>query len=289
MVWEFPELQGIMGYYYASKRENKSVAIAIKEQYLPRFSKDDLPATKTGCATALADRIDNLVGLFSINKIPSGDKDPFGLRRAATGVLRIILEKNLNLDLRDLLEKSCLAYKDAIKNKDEVVAKILDFIYERLRYLYLEQNKDINIFRAVLACTPTNLQDFTLRFDSVEKFVQLPEASDLVEIYKRIRNILDKAKFPDKLKFNLNLITETAERNLAACVEKETKIIHEFYQSKKYFELLLELVKLKQPLSDFFDKVMVMTDDEKTCHNRLALLKSLQNLFVLIVDLSYLV
>lgn len=289
MVREFPELQGIMGSYYVSKRENKAVANAIKEQYLPRFSKDIVPTTKVGSALALADRIDTLVGLFSINKIPSGDKDPFGLRRAATGILRIILEKNLNLDLKKLLEKSCLTYKHTIKNKNETVAKILDFIYERLCHFYLEQNRDVNIFRAVLACTPTDLQDFTSRFEAIEKFVKLPEAEHLVEIYKRIRNILDKANPPEKLKFNLNLATEVAERNLATKIEKTTTTTQKLYQNKKYFDLLLELVKLKQPLGVFFDKVMVMTDDKKVCHNRLALLKNLRSLFTLIADLSYLV
>ncbi|MBU0743972.1 MAG: glycine--tRNA ligase subunit beta, partial [Gammaproteobacteria bacterium] len=130
MVREFPELQGIMGYYYALKNENLVIAAAIKEQYLPAFSQDKIPSTKAGAALALADRIDNLIGLFAINKIPTSDKDPFSLRRAANGILRIILEKNLELDLKEIIEKSCLTYKDIIKNKDEIVAKALDFIYE---------------------------------------------------------------------------------------------------------------------------------------------------------------
>jgi glycyl-tRNA synthetase beta chain len=289
MVWEFPELQGIMGYYYTAKHENESIAIAIKEQYLPHFSKDTLPTTSIGCALALADRIDNLIGLFGINKIPTGDKDPFGLRRAATGVLRIILEKNLDLDLKHVLENSCLTYQGIIKNKDEVVTKVLNFVYERLHSWYVEQNRDTNTFRAVLACTPTNLQDFTKRFAAVERFIQLPEINNLIDNYKRIRNILDKAQYSDKSKFNLNLATEVAERNLADLVLKTERIIHEYYQNTSYFELLLELVKLTPSLNSFFDKVMVMTDDTKVRQNRLALLKLLKNLFVLVVDLSYLI
>jgi len=288
MVWEFPELQGIMGYYYTTMSEDQGVAIAIKEHYYPRFSKDILPSTLSGCALALADRIDNLVGLFSIDKAPSGDKDPFGLRRAANGIIRIVLEKNFDLDLKTILEKSCLTYKGIIKNHKEITAKILDFIYERLRHFYLEQNKDANIFRAVLIGAPTNLLDFTQRFAAIETFIQQPEASNLIENYKRVRNILDKAQYSDKTIFNPKLITETAERNLADQIKTESETIQNLYKNKQYSRLLLELVKLKQPLSDFFDKVMVMTNNKRVCNNRLALLKSLQNLFVLIADLSYL-
>ncbi|MBU0744909.1 MAG: glycine--tRNA ligase subunit beta, partial [Gammaproteobacteria bacterium] len=179
--------------------------------------------------------------------------------------------------------------KDIIKNKNEIVAKVLDFIYERLRSLYSEQNKNINVFRAVLASTPTNLLDFTKRFDAVDAFIQLPEASDLVEIYKRIRNILDKAPSLDNIKFNISLAQEPAEQNLSALVKKEIKIITQLYQHQEYSELLQELIKLKPPLSVFFEKVMVMVEDEKLRNNRLALLKSIQNLFSLIADLSYLV
>ncbi len=289
MVWEFPELQGIMGYYYAKKHENETIAIAIKEQYLPRFSKDQIPATLVGSALALADRIDSLVGFFGIDKIPSGDKDPFGLRRAATSILRIILEKNLVLDLKETLEKSCTTYKDLIKNKGELVARILDFIYERLRFSYIEQNKNVNVFRSVLACTPTDLQDFAKRYDAVDKFTLHSESTDLIEIFKRISNILDKAKTLEKLKFNPSLATEAAEKNLATIVEQKKEIILDFHRRAEYRHLLSELISLKVPLGHFFDKVMVMTDNEKIRNNRLALLQAIQNLFMLIADLSHLV
>jgi len=289
MVWEFPELQGIMGYYYAGNLENKEVATAIKEQYLPRFSKDEIPESALGCVLALSDRVDSLVGLFGINKAPSGDTDPFGLRRMAAGILRIILEKNLNLDLKELLETSCLAYKNTFKNTDEIVAKALDFIYERLRHLYIEQGKSSNVFRAVLSKTPTNLQDFTQRFDAVTSFSQLPESEDLIEIYKRIRNILDKAKYSSAADFNLKLATEEAEKNMVAMVTNETKIITELFQNKEYHLVLKELVKLKEPISAFFEVVIVMSEEEKIRLNRLALLKNMRDLFELIADLSYLV
>lgn len=288
MVREFPELQGVMGYYYASLHEDKDVALAIKEQYLPRFSKDTLPTTKEGCVLALADRIDTLVGLFGINKIPTGDKDPFGLRRAAAGILHIILEKNLDLDLKELLEKSCLAY-GIFKNNGDIVSQLINFIYDRLRNIYLEQNKNINTFRAILAGNPTNLLDFTQRFEAVDKFSQLPEAGDLIEIYKRISNILDKAKYSDHLIFNPSLATEDAELNAATVTTQKKGKIEALYQNGKYFEILEELLNLKQPLSNLFDKVMVMVEDVNIRHNRLALLKELQDLFMLVADLSFLV
>ena len=289
MVWEFPDLQGTMGYYYAGALENKEVAIAIKEQYLPKFFKDEIPASDLGCVLALSDRIDSLVGFFGINKIPSGDKDPFGLRRLASGILRIILEKNLDLDLKKALEIASLSYKNKFKNTEEIVAKTMDFIYERLRSLYLEQGKSSNVFRAVLSRMPTNILDFTKRFDAVTSFSQLLESEDLIENYKRIRNILDKTKYSGASGFNLKLATEEAEKSMANIVINETKIIEELFQNKKYFLVLNELVKLKEPIKAFFDAVMVMCEEEKVRQNRLALLKSMRDLFELVADLSYLV
>lgn len=289
MVWEFPELQGIMGYYYASILENQKVAIALKEHYHPRFAQDQIPATKIGIALALADRIDNLIGFFAINKIPSGDKDPFGLRRAAGGILKIILEKRLTIDLKELLDNSCLSYGRLIKNPGEITAKILDFIYERLRSLYIEQNKNINIFRAILAATPTDILDFTQRFDALDKCIKLQDVSDLIEIYKRIKNILQQNHLSEKIKFDPVLLIEPAEKDLAQAQEKWSKIITNLYQEKYYYEILEELIKLKPFLDNFFAKVMVMTEDKKLCSNRLALLKSIQYLFLAIADFSYLI
>lgn len=286
MVKEFPELQGIMGDYYARRGEPPAVAVALTEQYLPRFAQDATPATEVGCVLALADRIDNLIGLFGINKIPSGEKDPFGLRRAAMGIVRIILEKKLNLDLKELLEQSWKTYTIHLVNK-EAVAQVLYFIYERLRYLYAEQSKDPVIFRAVVARTPTNLLDFEKRFAAVTAFNSLPEAADLIEIYKRIKNILGKAnteKDCAEIKFNKELTIETAERDLAAAIEKNADLIHTLYQNKQYLKILETLIRIKPRLSRFFDEVMVMTEDKKLRYNRLALLKKLQNLFTQVAD-----
>ena len=289
MVWEFPELQGVMGYYYANKNENKKVAAAIKEQYLPKLANDLIPHTRVGAALALADRIDNLTGLFILNKAPTGDKDPFALRRAASGIVKIVLEKNLDLDLKELIEKSYITYQENSKNREVITAKILDFIYDRLRSLYIEQNKNINVFRSVLTVTPTNLLDFKKRFDAVDEFTKLPESDDLIEIYKRIRNTLDKTKLPEKTKFKSALIQEEAERNLVAAAEETTRLVTPLYQNQNYSKLLLELVKLKKPLAEFFEHVMVMAKEEKLRNNRLLLLKSIRELFMLIADLSFLV
>lgn len=288
MVWEFPELQGIMGYYYARANESETVAIALKEQYLPRFSKDEIPTTDVGCALALADRIDSLVGLFGINKIPGGEKDPLGLRRAATGVLRIILEKKFSLDLNELFEQAWLNYSSALEN-DKAINQVLHFIYERLRYLYMEQGKSVTIFRAVVACAPRDLLDFEKRFEAVAEFSKLKEARDLIEIYKRIRNILDKTEGGIGIEFNKELAKEPAERNLAEAIESEEKTISTLYKNKDYFAILETLVKIKPTLSDFFDKVMVMAEDKNLRFNRLSLLKNLQKLFTLVADLSWLV
>ena len=287
MVWEFPELQGIMGDYYARNHEHEAVATALKEQYLPRFAQDQLPATAVGCALALADRIDNLVGFFGINKIPSGEKDPLGLRRAAAGIVHIILEKKLIIDLQELLEQAWSSYVPVLENK-EAISQILHFIYERLRYIYAEQGKSIHVFRAVLACMPTDLLDFAERFSAVTKFSQLPEAKDLSEIYKRVNNILVKND-SQTAEFNNKLTLEPAERNLAMIIAKEEAIIFKLYAKKDYFAVLRELVKFKPVLTVFFADVMVMVEEKKIRMNRLALLKKLQQLFTLVADLSWLV
>jgi glycyl-tRNA synthetase beta chain len=284
MVWEFPELQGIMGDYYARAHEPEEVAIALKEQYLPRFSQDKVPTSDIGCALALADKVDNLIGLFGINKMPSGEKDPFGLRRAATGVIRIILEKKLELDLKELLEQAWLNYAGLLENK-ATLAQALHFIYERLRYMYAEQGKSVQVFRAVLTRMPTNLLDFDKRFLAVTEFNKLAEASDLIEIYKRVKNILAKADKEEGFidtKFNKALVIEPAECNLAEVIDQEAQVINALYKNKNYFEVLAALVKAKPFLSAFFDEVMVMVEDKKLRLNRLALLKSLQNLFTLV-------
>lgn len=289
MVWEFPELQGIMGDYYARKSENHIVASAIREHYLPRFANDVLPTTDVACALAIADRMDNLVGMFGIGKIPSGEKDPFGLRRAANGIIHTILEKKLTLNLRELIDQAYLNYADALKADNEtVITSVLNFIYERLRYIYSEQGKSANVFRDVLACNPEDLLDFTNRFDAVTEFNKSEHAADLIEIYKRIKNILNKANIDNlaNLELQSELLIDPAEQKLAAYISEKSAKIYDLHQEKNYLEVLLLLAQAKPILSDFFASVMVMAEDEKIKTNRLVLLYKLKQLFNLVADFN---
>lgn len=288
MVWEFPELQGIMGYYYALQQfEPDPVAIALKEQYLPRFANDKVPATDIGEILAIADRVDTLVGMFGINKQPTGEKDPLGLRRAAVGILRIILEKNLDLDLRALLETTKLNYQVVLENQD-TTNQILDFIYERMRSWYLENHGNSVVFNAVCARRPAKLLDFKIRLDAVAYFQTLPEAEALAMANKRVSNILQKANLNPAIKFSQKLIKEPAEETLANQIAEKTPVVQSLCAEGNYREALKTLAELKPSIDTFFDKVMVMVEKEKLRDNRLALLRDLRELFISIADISLL-
>lgn len=275
MVGEFPDLQGIMGYYYTK-------IVALEEQYLPRFSGDDLPKTKIGQALAIADRIDTLVGIFGINQLPTGDKDPYGLRRAALGILRIIIEKELDLDLFGLVNKALQNYNFKIDPKP-----ILDFLFERLRFWYLEQGVSTNVFAAVLARYPTAPLDFARRIQAVIGFQKLKAAESLAVANKRVSNILKKSEAVTN-KVNNDLLVEKEEQDLASQIAEQEKIIHPLCAGKDYAKVLAALAKLKDPIDKFFDKVLVMAEDEKLKNNRLALLTKLRNLFLNVADISLL-
>ncbi len=279
MVGEFPNLQGTMGYYYAKHfKEPTNVALALKEQYLPRFANDTLPETKVGAAVAIADRIDTIVGIFGINQAPTGAKDPFGLRRAALGILRIIIEKQLDLDLAELLTKAISNYDLQIDSN-----KILEFLFERLRSYYLEQGITPQVFAAVLANKPTKPLDFAKRIEAVTAFQLLPEAAALAAANKRVSNILKKISeetYSGQPKSSL--FAEPAEYELFDLIQAKEKSS----KNKNYTEMLLDLAELKQPIDNFFDTVMVMTDDLKLCHNRLKLLHQLRLLFLQVADIS---
>lgn len=288
MVWEFPELQGIMGYYYALQEfEPDSIAIALKEQYLPRFAKDQLPTTELGCVLALADRADTLVGLFGINKVPTGEKDPLGLRRAATGILRIILEKALAIDLFELFTTAQQNYLVPLDNA-AAIKQLLDFVYERLRAWYLEQGGKTNVFNAVLATQPTQPLNFQKRLEAVTYFVTLPEAEALSMAHKRVNNILTKAQLSAISTFNPKLVTEEAEKALAQQVAISAPKVRQLCAIGNYKEALTTLAALKPAIDTFFDKIMVMVEDKKIRNNRLALLHDLHALFILIADISLL-
>ena len=279
IVGEFPELQGIAGFYYS---ENKVIGNAIKEQYLPRFAKDTLPKTKIGAVLAIADRIDSIVGIFGINEIPTGSKDPFALRRAALGILRIIIEKNIDIDLIDLIDQSMGNYPFF---KDSTKEKVLNFMFERLRNLYLDNSKISNqIFSSVFVKQITNIVDFNERIKGVLHFQKLKEASSLSSANKRVNNILKDIKENEKP--DEKLFTKSYEKRLYSEILRKKEITKSFIKNRKYKEAFLELAKLNTPINNFFDNVMVMTNDGKIKNNRIKLLNQLKILFSNIADIS---
>ncbi len=286
MVYEFPELQGIMGRYYATHDgEADEVAAALDDQYRPRFAGDTLPDTPTGQALAIADRLDTLVGIFAIGQPPTGDKDPFGLRRAALGILRILIEKRLDLDLRSLIDTAAGGFADALVtdlNADE----LFGFMMERLRGYYLEQDYEADEFAAVLARQPRRPLDFDQRLAAVRAFRRLPESASLAAANKRIRNILRKAETAIPGRHDQALLQEPAEQALAAAIGKLELVVSPLFENRDYTEALRELAALQAPVDTFFDDVMVMSDDTALRDNRLALLNDLSNLFLQVADIS---
>lgn len=290
MVGEFDEMQGVAGSYYA-RRAGKpdEVAAALQEQYLPRFAGDELPHTKTGIAVALADRLDTLVGIFGIGQLPTGSKDPFALRRASLGVLRIIVERGLDLDLRQLLETARTAYTVDFAKKDELVDTVLAYMIERFRAWYEEENISAEVFLAVSAKNLSRPLDINQRVQAVHRFSQLPEASALASANKRVSNILAKQGAGSELPaVQDNLLSEPAEQELARQVAAQQKIVQPLFAARKYREGLEQLAGLRAAVDAFFDSVMVMTDDEAVRNNRLALLSQLRNLFLEVADISLL-
>ena len=289
MVGEFPELQGVMGYYYAlHDGEDETVAIAIKEHYLPRFAGDALPTTPEGQALAIADRIDTLIGTFGVNQIPTGDKDPYGLRRAALGVLRILIEKEIHLDLKALLVTAQTAYGNLITNK-EAASHVLSFMQERLRAWYLEQGVTPDIFAAVAAIEIRDPLDAHQRLLAVQSFKQLSAAEALSSANKRVSNIL--AKYTESIaaqSVDPKQFENDAEKNLARELEAKAGIVTNLSQVQKYDEVLLQLSELRKPIDDFFDTVMVMTEDRAKRENRILLLRQLRHLFLQVADIALL-
>lgn len=290
MVGEFPELQGVMGCYYA-KHDNEpaDVAIAMKEQYMPRFAGDELPANPIGQIIALADRLDTLVGIFGINQLPTGDKDPYGLRRATLGVLRILIENGIDLDLKTVLEKAKSLYPKELNFSDEVIPQLLMFIQERLRGYYLEQGVTPDVFSSVAALGITNPLDAQKRIKAVQAFKKLTAAETLSIANKRVSNILSKyadaidAKAIDPAHFE-----NAAEKDLAQQLEAKSKVVKQLYQSGQYDEVLLQLAELREPIDEFFNQVMVMTEDKAKRENRLLLLNQLRSLFLQVADIALL-
>jgi len=288
MVLEFPQVQGTMGKYYAlHDGENENIAQALEDQYRPRFAGDSLPTANIGCAVAISDKIDSLVGIFGINQPPKGDKDPFALRRAAIGCIRIIIEKDLDLDLAELINKSITLFGEKLVN-DNTASDVLDFIMGRFRAFYQEQGIRVDIIQAVLAKKPSAPLDFDKRIKAVAFFGELAEAETLAAANKRVGNIL--AKFDGQLydSFKLELAAEQAEKDLASTYQEISQKVVPLMKDKNYQEALSELAQLKTPIDTFFDNVMVMSDDEAVKINRLTLLNEIRNSFFAIADISVL-
>lgn len=285
MVGEFPELQGIMGRYYADKDgEPKQVCRAIDEQYMPRFAGDALPKSPAGQALAIADKLDTLVGIFGIGQIPSGTKDPYALRRAALGVLRIMIEGDLDLDMMDLLNISVESYGDVIEGHTS--EKVFDFMMDRLRAYYVDAGIPYDSVEAVLACRPSKPRDFDKRVRAVSEFRTFPESESLAAANKRIRNILKKTDeiIPDAV--DKSMLEENAEKQLAEkllCLSRE---VEPLFEAQDYTPALTKLTGLREPVDTFFDNVMVMTKDDRLRANRLALLSQLSSLFYRVADIS---
>jgi glycyl-tRNA synthetase beta chain len=286
MVQEFPELQGIMGRYYAlHDQESPEVAQALEEHYLPRFAGDRLPATATGRIVALADRLDTLTGIFAIGQAPSGAKDPFASRRAALGVLRIMIEGELDLDLLQLLDRSAASF-DATIRAEQAVDTVFEFIMERLRGYYLDQGIRPDTFEAVLGCRPTRPLDFDHRVRAVNTFRELPEAVSLAAANKRICNILRKVDTVLPFEVRPDLLIEDAEQALAGRLVELSSEVMPLMEAGLYGEALNRLAYLREPVDAFFDQVLVMAEDVAVRDNRIALLNELSSLFLRVADFS---
>jgi glycyl-tRNA synthetase beta chain len=288
MVLEFPQVQGTMGKYYAhNDGEVEAIAQALEDQYRPRFAGDSLPEANIGCAVAIADKIDTLVGIFGINQPPKGDKDPFALRRAAIGIIRIIIEKDLALDLADLVNASINSYGDKLSNEN-TAADVIDFVMGRFRAYYQEQGISVDVIQAVLANKPTKPLDFDKRIKAVSYFRSLDEAQSLAAANKRVGNIL--AKFEGQLfdRFNSELAEANEETALADTFSSVQSKVEPLLANQDYQAALTELASLRGPIDAFFDNVMVMAEDEQVKINRLTLLNQLRNNFLNIADISQL-
>ena len=289
MVFEFTDLQGIMGYHYAlHDGEDEEIALAMNEQYMPRFAGDELPTTHTGIALALADRLDTLVGIFGINQPPTGNKDPFALRRAALGALNIIVQKQLTLDLRKLLIQAAGGFSD-LEKADTVVEDVLAYTIERFRAWYQGDNIATEVFLAVQAKNISEPVDFDNRIKAVHQFSQLEAAAALAAANKRVSNILAKQEGEISTEINAELLAEDAEKALAEAVIAKATAVEPLLADSNYTKVLEELASLRETVDTFFDQVMVMAEDEALRNNRLAILKQLRDLFLHIADISLLV
>ena len=287
MVFEFTDTQGVMGMHYARHDgEDEEVAVALNEQYMPRFAGDELPKSLVASAVALADKFDTLTGIFGIGQAPKGSADPFALRRAALGALRIIVEKNLPLDLEDLVTKSAALFGDKLTNQN-VVADVVDFMLGRFRAWYQDEGIAVDVIQAVLARRPTRPADFDARVRAVSHFRTLDSAEALAAANKRVSNILAKADAAIG-EINLTACVEPAEKALAEAVLALRTEVQPLIAQGDYTAVLDKLANLRAPVDNFFDNVMVNAEDPALRQNRLAILNTLQGLFLQVADISVL-
>lgn len=290
MVAEFPELQGIMGYYYANHDgEAKEVATAINEQYLPRFSGDVLPETLTGCILAVAEKLDTMTGMFAIGQPPSGSKDPFALRRSALGILRILVEKSLDLDLNDAITASLALYQQqGLKISDDIAAQVFSFLLDRFRAWYQAEGVSSEVFQSVYVLQPGSPMDFAMRINAVKRFVTLPESEALAAANKRVSNILQKAEDFEATSVDSSLFELDAEQALWQTLSDVRDQASALFANRDYTSAMEALAVLRPDVDSFFDNVMVMADDNAIKQNRLNMLSELRALFLRGADISYL-
>ncbi|WP_269618996.1 glycine--tRNA ligase subunit beta [Zhongshania sp. BJYM1] len=289
MVLEFDDMQGIAGYYYAQNDgEVNDVALAMNEQYMPRFAGDNLPSTMTGTILALADRLDTITGIFGIGQIPTGSKDPFALRRASLGILRIIVEKNLTLDLKTLVDLA-IEKHDKFAGNTKLSETVVNYILDRLRAGYEDQGISAEVFLAVNAKQLSSPLDIDHRIKAVQTFNKLPEAGALAAANKRVSNILAKVDEQIVAEINSDLLQEAAEVTLAQQLSLQKEKVEPLFAVADYEGGLKSLAALQTAVDDFFDQVMVNSEDDALRKNRLSLLKQLQSLFLEVADISLLV
>jgi glycyl-tRNA synthetase beta chain len=289
MVYEFSDLQGIAGTYYAQgDGEHADVCAAMQEQYMPAFAGDELPTTQAGICVALADRIDSLVGLFGLGQIPTGSKDPFALRRASLGIMRILVEKEINIDLGQLIDWGIESTWET-EPKSETKATLTEYLLDRFSALYKDQGIATEVFQSVRSLGVTNPLDINNRVQAVNAFSSMNEAQALAAANKRVSNILAK-NGGDSVSAEINtaLLSEDAEKVLAQQVAAKQIEVQPLLADAQYKEALASLADLRSAVDAFFDNVMVMADDDAVKNNRLALLKQLQGLFIAIADISLL-
>ena len=289
MVGEFPELQGTMGgYYAATDGETEAVVAAVSQHYQPRFAGDAIPGSPDGQLLAAADKLDTLAGIFSLGKKPSGNRDPFGLRRAALGIVRILIEGGLDVDLKALIAVAVSAQPQGKLDNDDVSADVYGFISDRLRRYFLDRDQGLKTetFDAVMVRQPSSLLDFDRRLAAVQTFARLEQAESLAAANKRIANILRKAGDPVGLSVKKKLLQDDAELALFSALESAQEKVKPLFAVRSYAEALNELADLRDPVDRFFDDVMVMAEDESIRNNRLALLGELRALFLDVADIS---